>query len=347
MATAFIALPLYCLTKASSKALSEKKAEETAREKRDLAPPQALRDGVNVAIFTERLAEYSAMRDQNTISREEFSQLERELQHNLLSEVAPQHKAVAAAEKSGFILPLVCAILIPLLALALYAGLSRGSLAGVALAQEMQSSNSHDTVQMMQLLIKLASHLHEHPNNPHSWMLLAQSYMKLQQYALAAGAFKHLLESYPQDPSIAAYYAAAVYMADARTAKAQQPAKMRSLQVLVAVADTVESDPGAAVFVFARAANGAPMPLALRRLLRSDLPKRITLDGSMAMMAGMGLANFDQVQVVARISSAGIAKVSPDDYEARSATIDLTQEQGVITLMLEHRVRDKPAAPSL
>jgi len=61
----------------------------------------------------------------------------------------------------------------------------------------------------------------------------------------------------------------------------------------------------------------------------------------MAMMAGMGLANFDEVQVVARISSSGIANVSPEDYQALSGPIDLTGNNSVINLTLKMQVKDQ------
>ena len=61
----------------------------------------------------------------------------------------------------------------------------------------------------------------------------------------------------------------------------------------------------------------------------------------MAMMPGMGLANFDLVQVVARISSSGIANASPDDYEARSGNIDLTHAASVIKITIKNRIKDQ------
>jgi len=61
----------------------------------------------------------------------------------------------------------------------------------------------------------------------------------------------------------------------------------------------------------------------------------------MGMMEGMSLANFDNVEVIARISSSGIANASPDDYEARSAPIDLTRGPSeVIKLKIEHRRKE-------
>ncbi len=114
----------------------------------------------------------------------------------------------------------------------------------------------------------------------------------------------------------------------------------RSLQVLVEVADSVDMPASTPVFVFARAVSGPPMPLAVQRLTKAGLPRLITLDESMAMMQGMGLANFDTVQVVARISASGIANAGPDDYQALSGPIDLTKKTEVIKLNIEKQVKD-------
>jgi len=117
--------------------------------------------------------------------------------------------------------------------------------------------------------------------------------------------------------------------------------KNRVIQVLVEVSDSVEVDSDSLVFIFARAVSGPPMPLAVQKLNVAGLPTLVKLDESMAMMKGMGLADFDQVQVVARISSSGLANASPDDYEARSANIDLTESVPVIKLKIEKKIRDQ------
>ncbi|MFT7091429.1 MAG: cytochrome c-type biogenesis protein CcmH [Sulfitobacter sp.] len=114
----------------------------------------------------------------------------------------------------------------------------------------------------------------------------------------------------------------------------------RVIKVLVEVADSVSMPANTPVFVFARAVSGPPMPLAVQRMTRADLPTLITLDESMAMMPGMGLANFDNVQVVARISASGIANAGPDDYQALSGPIDVTAETDVIKLNISKQVKD-------
>ena len=112
----------------------------------------------------------------------------------------------------------------------------------------------------------------------------------------------------------------------------------RMINVLVEVADNVEVGPEAVVFIFARAISGPPAPLAALRLVRSELPKMIRLDESMAMIPGMSLANFDEVQVIARISSTGTVAVTEGDFEARSGAIDLTGQNQVIKLTIKDRV---------
>jgi len=120
-----------------------------------------------------------------------------------------------------------------------------------------------------------------------------------------------------------------------------EPTGTRSLEVLVEVDSQVDVKTDSFVFVFAKAVTGPPMPLAVQKLLVADLPRLIKLDESMAMMEGMGLANFDLIEVVARISSSGIANASPDDYEARSGQIDITMPTSVVKLTIKNQIKSK------
>jgi cytochrome c-type biogenesis protein CcmH len=59
------------------------------------------------------------------------------------------------------------------------------------------------------------------------------------------------------------------------------------------------------VFIFARALQGPPAPLAVKRLRVADLPTTVTLTDSDAMVAPMMLSKFEDVIVSARVSKSG------------------------------------------
>ena len=83
-----------------------------------------------------------------------------------------------------------------------------------------------------------------------------------------------------------------------------------SLKVRVSLAPALKDKvlPGDSVFIFAKASEGPPMPLAVKRLTVADLPAEVSLSDSDAMMPQLKLSNFPQVQLQARISRAGNAK---------------------------------------
>lgn len=65
------------------------------------------------------------------------------------------------------------------------------------------------------------------------------------------------------------------------------------------------ANPTDPVFVFARAADGPPMPLAAIRRQVADLPLTVRLDNDDAMMPGRSLSDADRIVVGARISRGG------------------------------------------
>ena len=77
------------------------------------------------------------------------------------------------------------------------------------------------------------------------------------------------------------------------------------VELAPALRDKVQ--PGDTLFVFAKAASGPPMPLAVKRLTVADLPVEVSLSDADAMMPQLKISSFPQIQLMARISRAGNA----------------------------------------
>jgi cytochrome c-type biogenesis protein CcmI len=199
---------------------------------------------------------------------------------------------------------------------------------------------------MQAAIAKLADKLRQHPDDAEGWALLGRTYKATQHYAEARDAFRHALEAAPGDTDLAREYAAAgtpdesgSALEAAPSAESSGTAEMNTAHIVVNVAlDPKFKDsvgPNDTLFVFAKAAHGPPMPLAITRLTAAQLPARLTLTDAMGMVPGLTLSRFPHVVVGARISKSGNATPQSGDLQTLSASTTTAQTKPVQLIIAE------------
>ena len=135
----------------------------------------------------------------------------------------------------------------------------------------------------------------------------------------------------PPEPEVARESAPAVTQARPPVGNEQAAATSPHLVVNVELDPKLKDkvDAEATLFVFARASNGPPMPLAIRKLKASQLPLTVTLDDSMSMMPAMKLSKFPEVVVGARVSKSGNAMPQSGDLQVLSAPVDSSRSEPI------------------
>lgn len=190
--------------------------------------------------------------------------------------------------------------------------------AGQSVAKVLiQEPDNIDAVSLMALIA------HERGDNEQAisaWQLLASS-LEADDPRLAVVA-ERLAELTGQQPIVAE--------------QAPVAADARSVMVNLAIdARLAEQFPQASLFVFARAVDGPPLPLAAKRLPMQSGLVTINLSTADAMQVGWDLTQSDQIEVVARIAISGTVERSAQDVEVVSAPLRFEQPHLTLQLTLE------------
>lgn len=187
------------------------------------------------------------------------------------------------------------------------------------------------------------------PNNQRALWLLGISDYQDGHFAAAVARWNTLLPLVKDNANVADAVRAQIAQAQAQLdgkpapAPARAPAGASAATAAAAaappVALTVEVrvdpklaarvDGNATLFVFARAANGPPMPLAIARLKAADLPTTVKLDDSMGMLPSLKLSDVPEIIVGARISRSGQATPQSGDLQASTAPLDVHRSEPI------------------
>ncbi len=329
------------------------------------------RTALNVALYQERVAELTAQQEAGVLDAGQLAKGRDEAARELLSDT--EGSEAPRQGHLGKTLPLVAAVLVPVMALGLY--LHFGAADKVELTREFADAPKT----MQEMTTRLERAVQAQPDSAEGLYFLGRAYMADQRPADAAKAFERAVALAGREPELLGQWAQAQYFAadkqwsaqlqsltdealkadpnevtslglrgiaafegehyqetidywqrllaqlpegDASRAALQggidraadklkadggKPVQAASLTVRVELAAALKDKvkPDDTVFIFARASNGPPMPLAAKRVTVAQLPIEVQLSDADAMMPQMKLSDFAEVQLVARVSRAG------------------------------------------
>ncbi|AKN26534.1 c-type cytochrome biogenesis protein CcmI [Stutzerimonas stutzeri] len=367
------------------------------------------RTALNVALYEERLAELTAQHAAGTLSDAQLEAGRADAARELLEDTENSDSPKIA--KLGRSVPLIAAVLVPLVGYGLY--MHWGASDKVQMAR--QFSEQPRTVEEMTAHLEQA--VKEQPDSAEAWYFLGRTYMNQERPADAAKAFARVVELAGRQPELLGQWAQAQYFAGDRqwseqlqalTDEALQadPQELTSLGLLgiaayeegryqdavrfweqlvaalpendpsreairggierarqqvdggsgnaeageaPAAASTqaaalqiqVQLDPKVAetvspedsVFVFARAVNGPPVPLAAKRLTVGDLPATVTLSDVDAMVPSLKISSVEQVTVMARVSRTGDA--TKGEWMGQSEALETRGDKNAVRLTID------------
>lgn len=367
------------------------------------------RTALNVALYEERLAELTAQHAAGTLSDAQLEAGRANAARELLEDTENSDSPKIA--KLGRSVPLIAAVLVPLVGYGLY--MHWGASDKVQMAR--QFSEQPRTVEEMTAHLEQA--VKEQPDSAEAWYFLGRTYMNQERPADAAKAFARVVELAGRQPELLGQWAQAQYFAGDRqwseqlqalTDEALQadPQELTSLGLLgiaayeegryqdavrfweqlvaalpendpsreairggierarqqvdggsgnaaageaPAAASTraaalqiqVQLDPKVAetvspedsVFVFARAVNGPPVPLAAKRLTVGDLPATVTLSDADAMVPSLKISSVEQVTVMARVSRTGDA--TKGEWMGQSEALKTRGDKNAVRLTID------------
>lgn len=174
----------------------------------------------------------------------------------------------------------------------------------------------------------LSKVLQAQPNNLDAISLLALIAFERKDWIQAKAAFEVLLASMDESDTRYAMISERISEIDGQIAQ-QSELNSHEQHVVQGIQVTVKIDEQLAdkqprngiLFVFAKASEGSPMPLAVVKLTDYSFPITVELSDSNAMMAGLNLSSASEIVISARISNDDSVMPSTGELEGHSQVL--------------------------
>ncbi|MCF7498599.1 c-type cytochrome biogenesis protein CcmI [Pseudoalteromonas sp. L1] len=189
----------------------------------------------------------------------------------------------------------------------------------------------------------LSKVLKSEPTNVDAISLLALIAYERKDWLQAKTAFEVLLASMQKDDPRYSMIAQRIAEIDAKmgseqiTDNTQAEIANSEIKVTVDLASELKTqlpDDGT-LFVFAKAANGPPMPLAVVKMTEYSFPLEVTLSDSNAMVEGLTLSSTDKIILTARLSKDATVVPSSGELEGKSDILERAEVKEYALLINE------------
>lgn len=162
-----------------------------------------------LTVLRQQAADLERDHEAGRIDNDEYEETRLELEHRVLEETrATQETVDGKPSQLGRIMAVVCAILIPAVAVTGYLALGRYTAMDPAflkmVSQERNREGGHSQAEMEQMIVGLQERLKENPNDLNTWYMLARTCASVNRFDDAYNALKELNKRMPESADIVA-----------------------------------------------------------------------------------------------------------------------------------------------
>ncbi len=298
------------------------------------------RTALNIALYEEHIAELEAQHASGALSAEQLAEGRLEADRELLDDTDVGRPKQSA--NLGSALPLIAALLVPVVGLGLYFHWGSSDKVALTLSLKEQPKTAEEMITRLEETVRLQ------PDSVDAWYFLARTYMGEQRPKEAANAYEKTIEMVGRQPDLLGQLAQALYFANGSQwssqlqdlvdeALAQDPSEATSLGLV-----------GIAAFEEQRFQDAIDAWTQLLKTIDPQDPSYAAIETGIER-ARNSLADNPQSSAVPKSSAPNSDAASDSDYQLRvnvSISAELVEQVAATdTVYVFARAADGPPMP--